>query len=182
VVVLYGCLARIYPGRLAPSFPVGTSRAGLRIESNQIGVIKMARDPFSSSSGGAQLRGYVGRLGLFTPQEFVPGAVNGKFGRVDGVRADVVFLDDGEDEPLTPDEAEAVDGMLVINGPVVNELKGKIGNSRAPMHLGRVKAIENKKGGQSDVIVLDPPSDADKEAARSYLAWLEGDKADPFAE
>lgn len=140
----------------------------------------MARDPFSSSSGGAQLRGFVGRLALFTPQEFVEKAVNGKFGPVDGVRSDAVFLDDGPEEALSPEEAELVSGMLILNGPVVNELKAKIG-SPTPMHLGRVKAIENKKGGQNDVIVLDPPSDEDKDLARAYIAWAATPPEDPFA-
>jgi hypothetical protein len=141
----------------------------------------MVRDPFSSSSGGAQLRGFVGRLGLFTPHEFVEKAVNGKFGPVDGIRTDVVFLDDGPEEALSAEEAEVVSGMLVLNGPVVNELKPKIGNTAAPMHLGRVKAIENKKGGQNDVIVLDPPTDEDKDLARGYITWAATPEADPFA-
>lgn len=142
----------------------------------------MARDPFSNSAGGAQLRGYVGRLGLFTPQEFLPEHIKGgKYGSVDGVRSDVVFLDDGEEDPLSPDEAEVLNGMILLNGPVVSELKAKLGNTKQPMHLGRVKAIENKKGGQSDVIVLDPPTAEDKELARAYLAWQSEPPADPFA-
>jgi hypothetical protein len=138
-------------------------------------------DPFSSSSGGAQLRGFVGRLALFTPHEFVPNAVQGKFGPVDGVRTDAVFLDEAEGENLAPEDAESLSGMLVLNGPVVNELKPKIGNKRAPMHLGRVKEIENKKGGQSPVIVLDPPTPEDKILAREYVAWVNSDDVDPFA-
>lgn len=144
----------------------------------------MARDPFSNSAGGAQLRGYVGRLGLFTPQEYIEQALTGsKFGNgtKDGVRSDVTFLDDGADDPLEPEEAETLNGMLILNDPVVKELKPKIGNSSQPMHLGRVKAIENKKGGQNDVIVLDPPSDTDKELARKFLAWQAEPPVDPFA-
>jgi hypothetical protein len=140
-------------------------------------------DPFSRSSGGAQLRGYVGRLALFTPKEFIPNAVRGKFGDADGVRADVVFLDEGPKEPLAPEDAEIMDSMLIINGPVVNELKPRVNDRKRPMHLGRVKAIENKKGGQNDVVVLDPPNEEDVLLARRYLEWLESDEedADPFA-
>lgn len=155
------------------------------------------RDPFTSSSGGAQLRGFVGRLGLFTPQDFIPAAVQGKFGPADGIRTDLVLLDDGEDEPLEPAEAETLNGMLVLNGPVINELKTKLepivdanGKTtgwrpvrRGPnMHLGRIKAIENKKGGQNDVIVLDPPTDSDKDLARAFLAYQATPAEDPFGD
>jgi hypothetical protein len=147
----------------------------------------MVRDPFSSSTGGAQLRAFVGRLALFTPLEYVPQAITGsKFGNgtKDGVRADVVFLDEAEGDALDPDEAEEMSGMLILNDPVVKELRPKIGSDR-PMHLGRVKEIENRKGGLNAVVVLDPPSDADKDLARTYLAWVESQKkapADPFAD
>jgi hypothetical protein len=134
-------------------------------------------DPFSSSSGGSQLRGFVGKLVLFTPLEFKPNAVNGKFGMVDGVMTDAVFFDTEAADPIA--EAEAIDGMLVINGPVVSELKVRIGKAK-PMHLGRVKEIPNKKGGQSDVVVLDPPTDADKELARKWIAAQA--TADPFGD
>jgi hypothetical protein len=142
----------------------------------------MARDPFSSSSGGAQLRAFVGQLGLFTPTEYREQAITGSkygSGTKDGVVADVVFLDEAG-EALDPDEVESVDGMLILNDPVVKELKGKIGSDR-PMHLGRVKEIENRKGGNNPVVVLDPPTEEDKDLARAYLMWVETQKRDPFA-
>jgi len=141
----------------------------------------MSNDPFARSSGGSQLRGYAGQTALITPLEFAPGAITSPRGPVDGVRANVVFFDMESPNPV--ENATVVDGMLILNGPVVSELnlilaqKGKPGAKT--MQLGKVKEKPNTKGGDKPIVVLDGPDDKDVEVARAYLASIKPE--DPFA-
>lgn len=129
-----------------------------------------APDPFSNASGQTRLDRFEGHLALITPLQIRQG-IKTKFGEIDGVITKTVILT-AENGPQT------LDMFTILNAPVVLELKAVLAGDKS-MHLARIKQVENKRGDKP-IIVLDPPSEEDKELARAYLAATPK-PADPFA-
>lgn len=121
----------------------------------------MSRDPFSSAgSSSAKITDFEGRLLLLTPTEYLDGEnkVNTEYGEKDVVITDLVALDG---------DVEEESGVYVFQGKLIGALKRKIGKDPV---LGRLGKGDPAKKGQAKPWALLPPSDADKELARKYLA------------
>lgn len=127
-----------------------------------------------SRAGMARVTDYQDNLLLFTPREYLTDVAT-KFGNTDCVESDVVVLD-GEDG------IEELTDVRIFQGNLVGALKNKIGSSR-PMHLGRLRAVDNPKQTGKDakpMWILEPPTDDDAQTARDYIATTKKN-ADPFA-
>jgi hypothetical protein len=128
----------------------------------------MSNDPFSApSTGGAKITDYRGSLLLITPTEYREG-ITTTFGEKDAVAADVVVLD--QTESGAPEELSDV---LIFQGVIIGQTKGKVNRG---MVLGRLGQRPASKPGQNPAWALEDPTEADKQAARDYIA-----AKDPFA-
>lgn len=142
----------------------------------------MSNDPFASASSGDRITDLDGDLLLITPIEYVE-KVDTTFGETDAVDADVVAFD-GDTGTQT------FDGMRIFQGALIGATKraakfnqdnpgGDPKTGRPKMILGRLGRGDAKKG-QSAPWILSPPSEADKQLARDYLAKVPTEPVNPF--
>lgn len=125
----------------------------------------MAQDPFSNpSSGGTKVTDYNGSLLLITPKEYKE-SIATSYGEKDAVAVDLVVLDG-------TDEVEEHEDVLLFQGVLIGQTKGKVNKG---MVLGRLGQRPATKPGQNPAWALEDPTDEDKDAARAYLATK-----DPF--
>lgn len=111
------------------------------------------------SATGLDLGSIEGRLLLIKPLSHETG-INTSLGQKDAVRADVIVLDG----PGSP--AEHLD-ILLFPKVLQGQVKANVGTGR--MNLGRLgRGVA--KPGQKPPWKLADPTDADKDAARAYLA------------
>ena len=125
------------------------------------------KDPFSDpSAGGVKITDFHKSLLLLTPTEYREG-ITTAYGEKDAVVVDLVALDGTESG-----EPEAHDSVMLFQGVLIGQTKGKVNKG---MVLGRLGQRAASKPGQNPAWALEDPSDADKQVARDYLA-----KLDPF--
>lgn len=158
----------------------------------------MSNDPFASASGFDRISDQFDRLLLITPIEHVFG-IKTEFSTpekptTDAIDAEVVVLDG----PNAPEEFES---MRIFQGPLVATLKraakfndsnpaGDPKTGRPKMILGRLGRGEDKTGKLAENLyntaadkrawILTPPSEADKQLARDYLAKVPTEPSNPF--
>lgn len=111
------------------------------------------------SASGVQWGDYEGRLLLIKPLE-KDVTVSTSFGESTAVRADITVLDG-------PGAPEEIADTLIFPKVLQGQVKGNAGSGR--YNLGRL-GKGNAKPGQSAPWMLGDPTDADKDAARGYLA------------
>lgn len=116
-------------------------------------------DQFDSPASGAKITDFEGMLLLCTPTSFVEGILT-TFGPADAVETTVDVLDGAK-------SGEAHAAVRIFQKALIGQLRPKVGTGR--MVLGRLgRGIA--KAGQSAPWILQDPSDADKQAARTHLA------------
>jgi hypothetical protein len=157
------------------------------------------QDPFSGPAPqrprGPRLRDLYGRLLLIIPHKLDEGIPNrlGKPGDTqDRMTADVIVLDGGpiayggtpEKIPAVPHDKTASvphknSRMFLSQAGIISQcreaLAKKLTSGQPGMVLGRL-AVGEAKGDQAPPYLLTPPTEADKQIARGYLATV-----DPFA-
>lgn len=121
----------------------------------------MATDEFDGpgSAAGLTWADLKGRLLLITPHS--QEEIDTTFGLSKCVRADVVVVD------AEPAEDSLFADTLIFPKVIQSQIRGNIGTGRR--NLGRLGQGAAKKG-QSPPWTLEDPSEADKVAARAYLA------------
>lgn len=125
-------------------------------------------DMFDSPSTGVKITDFSGQLLLMEPTAERKDIMTA-FGSVDAIEANLVVLDGA-------DAGTGHSGVLVFQKALQGQLRSKIGTGRHVLgRLGRGVA----KPGQSAPWVLIEPTEADKTAARAYLASLVAEKV-PF--
>jgi hypothetical protein len=154
-------------------------------------------DPFSGPAPqmvrGPRLREMYGRLLLLLPYkvETVPNRLDPAKGTQERMTADVVVLDGGpvqfggrpEAVPPVPHDKTAqtpyrAERMFISAVGLVSQCREALARraqGQPGMVLGRL-GVGEAKGDQKPPFLLTPPTDADKQAARQYLATV-----DPFA-
>jgi hypothetical protein len=155
-------------------------------------------DPFDGpapqQAKGPRMRDLYGRLLLLIPHKLEEGLPNrlGKPGDTqDRMTADVIVLDGGpiayggapEKIPAIPHDKTATvpykrDRMFLSQAGVIsqcrNALAKKVATGQPGMVLGRL-SVGEAKGDNNPPYLLTPPTEADKQVARQYLA-----NVDPF--
>lgn len=156
------------------------------------------QDPFSGPAPqqprGPRVRDMYGRLLLVIPHklEDVPNRLQPGTTQ-ERMTADVIVLDGGpiafggrpEATPPVPHDKTAViphkiAKMFLSQRGLISQcreaLAKKLTTGQPGMVLGRLAVGESREVGQNAPYLLTPPTDADKQAARAYLATV-----DPFA-
>lgn len=155
-------------------------------------------DPFDApapqQARGPRVRDMYGRLLLVIPHKLEEGIPNRlQPGTTqDRLTADVIVLDGGaipyggrpEATPPVPHSKTApvplkVDRMYVSQRGLISQCREALTkrlHGQPGMVLGRLTVGESKEAGQNAPYLLSPPTDADKQVARQYLA-----NVDPFA-
>lgn len=170
----------------------------------------MSSDPFDSAGSFEPIIPMYGRLLLITPLEHVFGIktqyATEEKPTSDAIDAQIVILDDG-DAPVNwdgdvPVAGSEIPSMRFFQGPLIATLKraakfneanpaGDPKTGRPKMILGRLGRGEDKTKKLKEALyftdadkrawILTPPTDADKQLARDYLAKAPVEPADPFA-
>lgn len=150
----------------------------------------MINDPFASASGFESVidADHYGQLILFTPLEHVFG-VKTQYSTPEKPTCDVIDSDavvlDG------PNSGEEFESVRIFQGPIISTLKrsakyndanpsGDPATGKPRMVLGRLGRGEDKTGKLTEELyftaadkrawILTPPTEADKQLARDYLA------------
>ena len=158
----------------------------------------MGNDPFASASSFQPIEPLYSRLLLITPVEHVFG-IKTQFATeekptADAIDAEVVVLDG-------PEAGDEIDSMRFFQGPLIAAMKraakfneanpsGDPVTGRPKMILGRLGRGEDKTGKLTENLhftaadkrawILTPPSEADKQLARDYLAKVPTEPVNPF--
>lgn len=115
-------------------------------------------DQFDSPASGAKITDFEGMLLLCTPTGFVEGILT-TYGPADAVETTVAVLDGAK-------SGEAHASVRIFQKALIGQLRPKVGSGRMVLgRLGRGVA----KAGQSAPWILQDPSDADKQTARTHL-------------
>lgn len=121
-------------------------------------------DPFSSPAAGGKFSAadHNGKLLLIKPTSYETGIVT-TFGAKDAVKANIVIIDE-----TNPTGSEEIDDALLFGGVLIGQTKSFVNKGLVLGRLGQ----GTKKPGQQAPWVLADPTDAEKDAARKYLASI----------